>query len=264
VAHNRIAKEEYELNKPNTPSSKRRRKQKANGSADKTIYREDKLSQRLLSRYGSRESVLNLLSVASVADFPNTFVAKAEQREACKVEIDWLSIKQSLANVVIEMIRKAGRESELPDLAKRGTIDRASTTPLLYILEFLPEVFDLALSGLCHEAMMARSVPLGREYVKLSVEILAKMDYDARMRRLEIHEGRRPKWRHRSQYEGALKEAIREVIKDGTKVTQDAVADKLGNGRNEPIDKRVIRNWNTEFGVNWKALVKEERKTDVT
>jgi hypothetical protein len=40
------------------------------------------------------------------------------------------------------------------------------------------------------------------------------------------------------------------------------VAGKLGQDKEESIDERVIRRWNTEFGINWKDFVKDFIKAD--
>jgi hypothetical protein len=218
--------------------------------------------EHLLARYTDRERVLNVTRMNSVADLPDEFYAQAAGIPACKVSVNWLGIKRATSKVIREIAQRAGREAELTPERLERNIDVVASSATLYVFHFLPEVFDLALYRLCHEALMAIPAHKGRHWIKSSAKGLVKRDYEATLRRLEVHEGPRPTFRHRSQYEDALRTAIAEVLADGEKATQGAVAGKLGKDKGDPIDERVVRRWNTEFGINWKGFVKAAIKAD--
>jgi hypothetical protein len=105
---------------------------------------------------------------------------------ACRVKIDWLSVKRSLANSVSKLASLTGRGSELTTEDLERTADSVATGAVIYVLEFIPEAFDLALSSLCFEAVVARSASLDRPWIKSAAESLARMDYDAMLRWLEV------------------------------------------------------------------------------
>jgi hypothetical protein len=241
---------------------KRRKKLRPIDPSNKRIYREHQLMERLLARYTDRERVLNVTRMNSVADLPDDFYAEAEGIPVCRVSVNWLGIKRATSKVIREIAQRAGREAELTPERLERNIDVVASSATLYVFHFMPEVFDLALYRLCHEALMAIPAHKGRHWIKSSAKGLVKRDYEATLRRLEVHEGPRPTFRHRSQYEHALKTAIAEILADGEKITQNSVAGKLGKDQPELIDDRVIRHWNTEFGVNWKGFVKEALKAD--
>jgi len=218
--------------------------------------------ERLLARYTDRERVLNLTRMNSVADLADSFYSQAEGIPVCKVSVNWLGIKRAILKSIREIAQRSGREGEVTSERLERTIDFAASSATLYVFHFMPEVLDLALSRLCLEAQMARPAHIGSEGIKSRVETLAKIEYEATLRRLEVHEGPRPTFRHRSQYEHALQTAISDVLADGEKITQGTVAEKLGKDKEDPIDERVIRRWNTEFGIDWKGFVKEAIKAD--
>jgi hypothetical protein len=121
--------------------------------------------ERLLARYTDRERVLNLTRINSVADLPDEFYAQVEGVQVCKVSVNWLGIKRSISKVLREIAKRSGRESELTPERLERTIDVAAGSATLYVLEFMPEVLDLALSHLCLEAQMAKSAHLVRSRV---------------------------------------------------------------------------------------------------
>jgi hypothetical protein len=219
--------------------------------------------ERLLARYTDRERVLNVTRMNSVADLADEFYAQAEGIPVCKVSVNWLGIQRAILKAIREIAQRSGREGEVttPERLEQ-TIDFAASSATLYVFHFMPEVLDLALSRLCLEAQMARPAHIRSEGIKSRVETLARIEYEATLRRLEVHEGRRPSFRHRSEYEHALITAISEILAEGERVTQGAVAGKFGKDKEDSIDERNIRRWNTEFGVNWKPFVKKAIKAD--
>jgi len=218
--------------------------------------------ERLLARYTDRERVLNVTRMNSVADLPDDFYAEAEGIPVCRVSVNWLGIKRATSKVIRETMQNTGSDAEHTPESLERTIDFAASSATLYIFHFMPEVLDLALTRLCHEAQMARPALMGSDGIKSRAKTLTATEYEATLRRLEVHEGPHPIFRHRSQYEDALKTAIAEVLADGEKITQGTVAGKLGKDKDNSIDERVIRRWNTEFGINWKGFVKEAIKPD--
>lgn len=241
---------------------KRRKKREPLDPASKRIYREHQLMERLLERYTDRERVLNVTRIDSVADLADTFYAQADGVPVCRVSVNWKTIKRAILKMIHGMAQTTGREHELTPERLATTIDGAATSATLYVYHFMPEVLDLALSRLCFEAHMVRSTHITRKGITKAVKTLTNLDYEATLRRLEIHEGPRPTFRHRSQYEQALKKAVADLLADGEKITQGKVAGKLGKDKTDSIDERVIRRWNTEFGINWKRFVKDAIKPD--
>ena len=229
--------------------------------ANKRIYREHQLMERLLDRYTDRERVLNFARFDSVADLPDDFYAQADGIPVCRVSVDWPAIKRAILKMIHEMAQKVSKEDELIAERMRGTIDSVASSATLHVFFSMPEVLDLALSRLCLEAQMARSAHIGSEWITEAVKTLTKLDYKATLRRLDVHEGPRPTFLHKSHYEHALKKAIAELLADGEKITQGAVAGKLGKDKRNSIDERVIRTWNNEFGIDWRGFVKEAIKT---
>jgi hypothetical protein len=193
---------------------------------------------------------------------PNEFFARAEGHIAGKVTINWLGVKAGLEASIDTLAQ--GRASHLT-VKRLGEIRRyRATNAALYILEFLPEVIDSAIANLYLEAFLKLSVDARRPLARSTAEVLSKMDYEARVKRLGIHEGPKPRFQHRSQYEAALTKAIYELLREGRDITQETVADKLSVESEDPLDARVIRRWNGEFGVNWKVIVKRAKRTSLS
>jgi len=204
--------------------------------------------------------VLNILDVNAIEDLPNRFFANADGHTGCKVTVDWLGVRAGLEASIDTL--STGRTAHVTP-EKLSEMKRfRSKEAVFYVLEFLPEVIESALGNLYVEAFLKVSVDHGSKMARSTVEVLAKMDYEARLRRLELHEGPKPRFQHRSQYEAALKEVMHELLSEERKITQETVAEKLTRNSEDSIDVRVIRRWNTEFGVNWKALVKQVTKAD--
>ena len=239
------------------PTSSRKRKTKTKVS--KTTYREYELLRRLRS-YRDQDRVLKLLDQNEMTEFPREFVASAEGYPALRVTIDWLGVRSGLERWID--ILTSGRSSNLTAEKLSQIKKYRSTGAALYVLEFLPEVVGSALANLYHEAYTKVSADKGSSWARTGAEVLGKFEYQARMERLEIHEGPKARFRHRSEYETALDKAIDLLVREGRKVTQENVAEKLAVGSNDAIDLRVIRRWNKEFGVNWKMLVKQAIKAD--
>lgn len=214
---------------------------------------------RRLLRYTDRERVLNVLDVNAIEDLPNQFFANAEGQTACRVTVDWLGIRAGL-EASIEILAK-GRSSHLTAEAFSEVKKHRSTEAVLYVLEFLPEVVDSAIASLYLEAFVKVSVDSGRTHARSTVATLVRMEYDAKVRRLGIQEGPRRRFRHKSQYETALKKAMNALLIERRDITQESVAEKLTQESEDSLDVRVIRRWNKEFGVNW-STVKRAAQAD--
>lgn len=156
------------------PQSKGRRKKKVK-SPSKAVYREHQAIRRLL-RYIDRHRVEGLLDGTGVEKFPRVFLASAEGREAVKVTVDWLGVKAGLENAID--ILTTGRSDHLTAERLAEVKRFRSIQAAFYVLEFLPEAIDSALSNLYVEAFTKISVEQGRPGARTGVEILASMDYE--------------------------------------------------------------------------------------
>lgn len=241
-----------------TSQSKGRRKKKVK-SPSKAVYREHQVIRRLL-RYIDRHRVVGLLDTKGIEGFPRVFFASAEGHRAVKVTVDWLGVIAGLENAID--ILATGRSAHLTAERLAEVKRFRSTQAAFYVLEFLPEAIDSALSNLYVEAFTKISVEQGRPGARTGVEILASMDYEHRVQRLGIREGPKARFEHRSQYENVLKNAMQDLLSEGEEITQEAVAGKLTEESQDALDQRMIRRWNKEFGVNWKMFVKQIIKAD--
>jgi hypothetical protein len=68
--------------------------------------------------------------------------------------------------------------------------------------------------------------------------------------------GRRPFFKNRDHYLKTLR-SIKKKHGDGKRLTQGEVAEDIGASRPDPVDERMVRQWNSDFGVDWRAFVAE-------
>jgi len=245
--------------KPAPQSKSPRKRIKRIKSTSKAVYREDQFFGRL-RRYTDRERVLSLHDSDAIEDLPSRFFANPEGHTACRVTVDWLGIRAGLEASIDTL--GTGRTSHVTAERLSEMKEFRSREAVFYVLEFLPEVIESALANLYVEALLKVSVDRGSRQARSAVEDLGKMDYDARIKRLEIQEGPKRRFQHRSQYERALKKAMQDLLREERGITQETVAEKLSQESQPLVDVREIRRWNKEFGVNWAMKVEAAIKAD--
>lgn len=211
---------------------------------------------RRLSRYGDYDH-FTFAHTDCVQEFPHGPVQIMVRGRACgTVAMDW----ESVVDVLSEMFNR--REWDQSEDEKQRLASVAADAAVLHVLEFLPEKLDRALEQLCWEAAVAflkrKSVLRG---VGLSlapaVERIVRDEEDAIKARLNIRTGPVPTFLDRDHYEDVLLEAISQLQSSGKAITQGSVAQQLAETRSDStIDDRMIRRWNTEYGVKWTKLIK--------
>lgn len=211
-----------------------------------------------LRRYADRERVLKLLDIIDIEDLPKHFFAFAEGNRAAGVSINWLGVRAGLEASFDAFAKRDKSQVPMERVLEAKSI--RTRDALFHVLEFLPEVIDAAIVNLYLEAFILVAVNHGSPRARAIVEAVARMDYDARIKRLGIHEGPKARFQNRREYENELKQAAHGLLREGREITQDRIGEKLSagsTGSSELLDGRMIRKWNTEFGVNWKSFIKK-------
>jgi hypothetical protein len=215
----------------------------------------------------------------SLEGLPQLFHVASESGTCGPVRVNWERVRVALVAAARELCEhRLGRGLTVEEVAR--VTKRITTKNLLYVVEFLPASFDSALKRLCFEALVAS---LNEGTVKLPddeqdecskaliarlktstrqpglagvVDIILRPEEESIKSRLEIRRGPRPRFRSKNEYEVVLRDAMNQIIAEGQRITYENVAGKIDKDRADAIDERVIRRWNTEFDVNWKAKKK--------
>jgi hypothetical protein len=263
----RSARKKRQLSDPSGPSN------------NKELKKLERL-RRNLSRYVDYDVQKFLWADAkSLEGLPQLFHVAAESGACCAVRVNWETVRVALVATARELcehrLRRRLTEEEVARVTKRIT-----TKNLLHVVEFLPTSFDSALMRLCFEALIAS---LNEGAVKLPddeqdecskaliarlktstrqpglagvVDMILRPEEESIKSRLEIRRGPRPRFRNMNEYEMVLRDAMNQILSEGQRITYGNVAGKIDKDRADAIDERVIRRWNTEFDINWKAKKK--------
>lgn len=170
---------------------------------------------------------------------------------------DWEGIRGVLA----EMFRRP-MSGNLTEEEKTRLSTLAAEEAASHVLEFMPEKIERAVQQLCLEALIVllkgrsvvRSLPLPG--LADTVQQLVRDEGEAIKARLCVHPGPTAFFLNGNHYENVLRQAAANVMSRGEKITQATVAEELARSRRDAtIDERMIRRWNSEYGLNWKVFV---------
>lgn len=245
------------------------RKSKTNGNAShasskKHRYREEELYKNLKRYTDDPSSVLD----KDVLDLLVPFDIMNAENRCCRVVPDGSAIRDLL-------VRRIQFHFPNTDLSTDETKSvAAASKAVLYVAEYLPQKLDEALQQLCDEALLAlikTTATIRRPQVKIRslsemANSIAEESAHSMKSRLGMRSGPPPLFLHKSDYEQVLGQAITEVVLQELPLTLENTAGvlaeilKLDAARADQVSTESIRDWNSEYGVNWlrfKAKIRE-------
>jgi hypothetical protein len=132
----------------------------------------------------------------------------------------------------------------------------------------LGQTIDVALQLFIHQTMYQCGVLAWRDESKSMVDLFAKAFRDDIAKQLKVRTGREPLFRDADHYQRTLYFCMRQAARDseitsGHQFTQEMAGKKIAQ-RFKPnadgFDPRTIRDWNKEYGVEWREFVKQTWK----
>lgn len=128
----------------------------------------------------------------------------------------------------------------------------------------LGSAIEKALQLLIHRAMYQCGVLRWTESAKLMTDRLAEFYRADTAKALGIKMGRNSRFKDADHYHRMLFECIQEALENGEmthskQFTQEAAAERITKKLKAEVhlDVRIIRQWNKDYGVNWRKFVNE-------
>jgi len=191
------------------------------------------------------------------------FLEETKSPPFATVLVNWKAVWELIRARVVFVITESGIDKQLSKEVLEALANEEADASLYRVLLLLPAKFDMALAQLLRESELglASSRMKERGLKPPSLTHLAEEILDPEKRaikaRLGVKKGRTSTFCSKMEYERILNFATAHLITAGKSVTLGGIAEVLCETRSDvKIDERMIRRWNTEFGINWKEFKK--------